>query len=270
VGNIGGHTDWTDAMTGVDIVVHLAARVHVMREDASDPLEAFREVNYLGTERLAEQAAEQGIKRFVYVSSIKVNGERTEGRPFTADDTPAPTDPYALSKFEAEQRLHEIGRSRGMEVVVIRPPLVYGPGVKGNFVRLMSWIDKGIPLPLDSVSNARSMISVDNLTDFLLRCLDHPKAAGQTFLVSDGAEWSTPELIRTIARHMGVKVRLFPLPIAVLDLLGRLTGSTSAVRRLCDSLEVDISKARVLLEWEPVQSPDAAIGETAKWYIRQK
>jgi len=251
VGSIDSSTDWTMALHGIDSVVHLAARVHVMTETSSDPLSAFYKVNLDGTVRLAEQAVESGVRRFVYVSTIKVNGEKTDKHSFVADDEPKPLDPYSLSKAEAERQLLKITADSNMEVVIVRPPLVYGPGVGGNFLRLMKVVERGIPLPLASVKNARSMISLDNITNFLAHCLEHPKAAGRIFLVSDGIDWSTPMLIRSIARHMDMRARLFPFPPLLLRLMGRISGQAGAYNRLCDSLKLDIAKTCELLDWAP-------------------
>lgn len=267
VDDIGPDTRWDEALSSVDCVVHLAARVHVMKEVAADPLNEFRKVNRTGTVCLAEQAAEQGVKRFVYVSSIKVNGEETIGHSFSAGDLPNPLEPYAVSKAEAETELRELSVRMGMEVVIVRPPLVYGPGVRGNFLRLMKLVERGLPLPLAMVRNSRSMVSLKNLTEFLVRCLERPRAAGETFLVSDGLDWSTPELIRCIARHMGRPTRLLPVPLWLLKLAGRITGQLGTINRLCSSLEVDISKTRELLDWSPPQSPDEGVREAVEWYL---
>ena len=208
---------WAQALTGCDAVVHLAGRAHVMHEDAVDPLQAFRAANVNASARLALLAARAGVRRFVFMSSIKVNGEATQpGHPFTADDVPAPLDPYGVSKLEAEQGLREIELQTGMEVVIVRPPLVYGPGVKANFAAMMRWVARGVPLPLGAIHNARSMVSLDNLVDLLVTCLKHPAAAGQTFLVSDGEDVSTTDLLRRTAQAMGKKALLLPVPALVL------------------------------------------------------
>lgn len=267
VGDIGPGTRWEEALQGVDRVIHLAARVHVMKEVVADPLADFREVNLKGAVRLAEEAAELGVKRFVYVSSIKVNGEETNGHPITADAPPNPLDPYAISKAEAEAKLREIGARMKMEVVIVRPPLVYGAGVRGNFLRLMKLVERGLPLPLSQLHNSRSMVSLNNMSDLLVRCVEHPGAADEIFLVSDGVDWSTPELIRSIACHLGVPVRLFPVPLSLLKLAGSMTGQSGRVNRLCDSLEVDIDKTRDLLGWTPPQSPDEGVREAVEWYL---
>lgn len=270
VGDIGPDTHWKKALQDVDCVLHLAARVHVMKEVAADPLAEFREVNSAGTLRLAKQAAGLGVTRFIYVSSIKVNGEETSAHPFTADDLPNPLDPYSVSKAEAEEQLREISTRMCMEVVIVRPPLVYGPHIKGNFLRLIKLVERKLPLPLAIINNRRSMISLTNMTDLLLRCMEHPEAAGEIFLASDGVEWTTPELIRSIAHHLEVPVRLFTFPVLFLRLAGRITGQSGAVNRLCDSLEVDISKTRKFLNWTPPQSTDEGVREVVQWYLTNR
>ncbi|MDI9332842.1 MAG: SDR family oxidoreductase [Cytophagales bacterium] len=253
-------TDWTAALIGVQAVVHCAARVHVMQDHATDPLQAYREVNVKGTLNLACQAAQVGVSRFVFVSSIKVNGEATEpSQPFTADDVPLPLDPYGVSKLEAEQGLREIEAQTGMEVVIVRPPLVYGPGVKANFAAMMRWVARGIPLPLGTIHNARSMVALDNLVDLLVTCLKHPAAAGQTFLVSDGEDVSTTQLLRRTALAMGKKAFLLPVPASVLELGATLLGKHGVAQRLCGSLQVDIDKTRRLLGWTPPLTLDQGL-----------
>jgi nucleoside-diphosphate-sugar epimerase len=270
VGDIGSDSCWDESLQDVDYVVHLAARVHVMKESVRDPLAQFREVNTAATARLARQAAEQGVRRFVYLSSIKVNGEATAGRPFFADDKPDPQDPYGVSKAEAELQLRSISEQSNMEVTIVRPPLVYGSGVGGNFLRLMRLLERHVPLPLASIRNSRSMVTLNNLTNLLIRCLEHPGAADEIFLASDGEDWSTPALLRCIAEHLGVSGRLFPFPPALLRLAGRLSGQPGVVNRLCDSLEVDINKTRELLDWVPLQSPDEAVRQAVEWYLKNK
>ncbi len=253
-------TDWNAALIGVKAVVHCAARVHVMQDDEADPLQAYREVNVYGTLNLARQAAQAGVGRFVFVSSIKVNGEATQpGQPFSADAVPSPLDPYGVSKLEAEQGLRDIEAQTGMEVVIVRPPLVYGPGVKANFASMMRWVVRGIPLPLGAIHNARSMVALDNLVDLLVTCLKHPAAAGQTFLVSDGQDVSTTELLRRIANAMGKKVMLLPVPAWVLEWGATLVGKRAVAQRLCGSLQVDIAKTRRLLGWTPPLTLDQGL-----------
>lgn len=253
-------TDWSVALRRVDAVVHCAARVHVMQDNASDPLQAYRHVNVGGTLHLARQAAAAGVRRFVFVSSIKVNGESTlPGVPFTADDAPAPLDPYGVSKMEAEQGLQEISVQTGMEVVIVRPPLVYGPEVKANFAAMMRWVAKGVPLPLGAIHNARSMVALDNLVDLLVTCLSHPAAAGQTFLVSDGQDVSTTSLLRRTAQAMGQQAVLLPVPAGLLQWVAALLGQRDVAQRLCGSLQADIGKTRQLLGWSPPLTLDQGL-----------
>jgi nucleoside-diphosphate-sugar epimerase len=253
-------TDWSLALNGVSAVVHCAARVHVMHDTEADPLTAFRAVNMDGTLNLARQAAAAGVKRFVFISSVKVNGESTEpGRSFTEADTPNPQDAYGVSKHEAEQGLRQLAADTGMEVVIIRPPLVYGPGVKANFAALMKAVQRGWPLPLGAVHNQRSLAALDNLVDFIITCTTHPQAANQTFMVSDGRDLSTTELVREMARAAGVPARLLPVPVWVLQAGATLLGKGEAVQRLCGNLQVDISKARRLLGWVPPASVDEGL-----------
>ncbi len=252
VGEIDQNTNWGDALSDVDVVVHLAARVHVMRDDASNPLEEFRRVNVAGTERLARSAAEVGVRRLVYVSSIKVNGEVTYGeQKFTETDEASPLDPYGRSKCEAEQVLYRVAQETGLEVVIVRPPLVYGAGVKGNFLQMIKVLNKDIPLPLAAVRNFRSLIYVENLIDALIVCATHPAAAGQTYLVSDGDDVSTHELLRQLGEAMGHPARLFLCPQALLKLAARLIGKVDQVERLLGSLQVDSGKIRRELDWCP-------------------
>src|SRR4030067_9709 len=246
--SIGSDTDWSDALAGVDAVVHLAARVHVMNDTVSDPLFAFRQINVAGTERLARMAATTGIKRFVYISSVKVNGEGRE-KPFTEHDIPAPEDPYGISKWEAEQVLHKVAKDTGLEIVILRPPLVYGPGVKANFFSLLKFLDRAIPLPLSSINNLRSLIYVGNLVDAIITCITHHMSVGQKYLVSDGEDVSTPELIRRVAAALGRPARLFPFPPSLMRFAGKLIGKTDAVDRLVSSLTIDSSKIRRGLGW---------------------
>ena len=252
VGAIDALTDWSIALQGVSSVVHLAARVHVMKDFAENPLAEFRRVNVEGTLNLARQAAAEGVKRFVFVSSVKVNGESTQaGRAFTEADVPNPQDAYGQSKYEAEQGLRQIAANTGMEVVIIRPPLVYGPGVKANFAALMRAVQRGYPLPLGAVHNQRSLVALDNLVDFIITCTTQPQAANQTFLVSDGEDVSTTQLIRDMAQAAGVSARLLPVPVPWLRAAAGLLGKADAIDRLCGDLQVDISKARDLLGWAP-------------------
>ena len=265
VGDLLPSTDWSGTLSGVEAVVHCAARVHVMHDDALDPLKAYREVNVDGTLQLARQAAMSGVRRFVFVSSIKVNGEFSEpGRPFTADDIPYPLDPYGISKLEAEQGLRSIEAETGMEVVIVRPPLVYGPGVKANFASMLRWIALGIPLPLGAIQNARSMVAVGNLVDLLVTCTKHAAAAGQTFLVSDGEDVSTTQLLRRTAQAMGKSALLLPIPSFVLEWVATLLGKRSVAQRLCRSLQVDIKKTCRLLDWSPPLTLDQGLKMTVE------
>ncbi len=257
--------DWRDALTGCEVVVHLAARVHVMVDRAADPLEEFRRVNVQGTLSLARQAAAAGVQRFVFVSSIKVNGEVTQlGHPFMADDAPAPLDAYGVSKMEAEQGLREIAGQSGMEVVIIRPPLIYGPGVKANFATMMRWLKRGVPLPLRTIHNQRSLVGLDNFVDLLVTCLMHPAAANQTFLVSDGEDVSSTELLCRMGQALGHPARLVPVPVSWLKLAAGMVGKRDMVLRLCGSLQVDIEKTRHLLGWTPPLSLDEGLKKAAE------
>jgi nucleoside-diphosphate-sugar epimerase len=265
VGSIDGSTVWRDALLGCDAVIHLAARVHVMQEATADPLAEFRRVNVQGTLNLARQAAAAGVRRFVFVSSVKVNGEATEpGRPFRADDVPAPLDAYGISKMEAEQGLRELSAQAGMEVVIIRPPLVYGPGVKANFSAMMRWLKRGVPLPLGAIHNQRSLVALDNLVDLIVTCLTHPAAANQTFLVSDGEDVSTAELLRRTGQAMGHPARLIPVPVGWLKLAAALVGKKDVAQRLCGSLQVDIEKTQRLLGWKPPLTLDQGLKKSAE------
>ena len=283
VGDIASDTDWSIALTGVDCVIHCAARAHVMDQTQPDALAAYRTVNVEGTRRLAEQAAAAGVKRLIFLSSVKVNGETTEGLqyPFGSSgsvlddpsaigvtvekkavetsDFAAPEDPYGISKWESEQALWEVSAKTGLEVVVVRAPLVYGPGVKGNLARLLKLVRSGVPLPLGAVHNKRSLIGLDNLVDLLIRCVDHPAAAGQTFLVSDGEDLSTPDLLRRMAAAMGRSARLFPVPVSLLRLAGSALGKRAEIDRLVGSLQIDSSYTRRVLGWAPSVSVQEGI-----------
>ena len=265
VSNINSKSDWTFALEGCDVVVHLAARVHVMRDTADDPLAEFRHVNVGGTEHLARSAAAAGVRRFVYVSSIKVNGEETHnGEAYSEQSEPAPKDPYGISKWEAEQALHRVAKETGLEVVIVRLPLVYGAGVKGNFAQMISVVVKGVPLPFASVNNKRSLIYVKNLTDALMLCATHPAAAGNTYLVSDGEDVSTSDLLRKLAVAMGKKSRLFSCPVVLLKLAAKIFRKSDQVGRLLGSLQVDSSKIRRELGWVPPFSVNDGLKATVK------
>ncbi len=270
VGDIGPATDWSMALDGIDVVIHLANRAHVMNEQAGNPLAEYRRVNVDGTANFARQAVKAGVRRFIFVSSIKVNGEETKDGPFNEDDPPSPQDAYGISKWEAEQELQQITGETKMEFVILRPPLMYGPGVKANFLRLIQVIDRGFPLPLGAIQNLRSLISVSNLVDALLLCTHHPKAANQTFLISDNEDVSTPSLIRFIAKALNIPARLLPFSPFLIRLAGRLVGKTDAVSRLLGSLVIDSSKIRDTLGWQPPFTLQQGLNETAQWYNTTK
>jgi nucleoside-diphosphate-sugar epimerase len=265
VGELGPATDWRSALEGVQCVVHLAARTHVLRETVADPLAEYRRVNVDATLRLAEQAREAGARRLVFMSSIKVNGEATR-RPYTESDAPRPGDAYGVSKWEAEQALARAALASGLEIVVLRPPLLYGPQVRGNFLRLIELVARGTPLPLASIANRRSLLYVGNLADAVIAALDAPQAAGKTYLVSDGEDVSTPELVRALALALGVRPRLLPCPASVLHLASTLIGRRAEMRRLTGSLPVDSSAIRRELGWRPRYTLVRGLAETARWY----
>lgn len=263
VGDIDAQTCWDEALHGVDTVIHLAARVHVLRDAATDPLAEFRRVNAAATGQLARAAIRHGVRRLVFVSSVKVNGEATRpGERFRESDPPAPVDAYGRSKLEAEQLLRDIAAADGLEVVIVRPPLVYGPGVRGNFARLLATVRRGVPLPLASVDNARSLVYVGNLVDALLLCAVHPAAAGQTYLVSDGEDLSTPALLRAVAMAGSVRASLWPFPPSLLLAAGSLLGRRQDLVRLLESLQVDNGKIRSELGWVPPFSVAEALQNT--------
>jgi nucleoside-diphosphate-sugar epimerase len=267
IGDIGLKTDWSRCLAGVSCVIHCAARAQVMQETEVDALTVYRGVNVQGTRSLAEQAARSGVRRLVFLSSIHVNGMATaEASRFVYDDTPQPHGSYAVSKWEAEQVLMEVAEKTGLEVVIVRPPLVYGPRVKGNFLRLLQLVSRGIWLPLGAVRNKRSLVGLDNLIDVLVRCIDHPKAPGSIFLVSDGHDISTPALIQALARAMNKPVRLLPVPLWIMRLAGRVTGKSNEVKRLTGSLRVDINHTRETLGWSPPVSVDEGLKKTVEWY----
>ncbi len=267
--DIDSKTDWQNALEGVDVVIHLAARVHIIKETASDALAEFRAVNVEGTLNLACQAVRAGVQRFIFISSIKVNGEGTLlGQPYTEADQAAPVDPYGISKREAEDALHRLASETGMEVVIIRPPLVYGPGVKANFQSMMRWLDRPVPLPLGAIHNRRSLVALDNLIDLIITCIHHPAAANQVFIAGDGEDLSTTELLQRLAAALGKTAWLVPVPVPVLMCAASLLGKQAVAQRLCGSLQVDISKARDLLGWTPPVSVDEALHKTALHYMK--
>lgn len=266
VADLTGPPPSPDDLAGVDAIVHLAARVHVMRETAADPLTEFRALNRDATHALATRAQAQGVRRFVFLSSIKVNGEGTGAHPFRADDPPAPVDPYGVSKWEAEQDLRELAARTGLEVAIIRAPLVHGPGVGGNLRRLLRWVANGIPLPLGAVHNRRRLVGRENLADLIAKALQHPAAPGGTFLAGDAESVSTPDLIRLIGEALGRAPRLVPFPPALLSLGGKLLGSGAEVSRLIGSLEIDIEPTMVRLDWRPpVALADGIRAMTLAW-----
>ena len=271
VGTIDNETDWGTALSGVDVVIHLAARVHVMKEVSNDPLAEFLKVNFAGTENLARQAAQAGVKRLVYVSSIKVNGESTtQFQPYLETDEPDPRDAYGISKWRAEQVLQRIAQETGLEVVIVRPPLIYGPGVKGNFISLLAAVDKGIPLPLAGASNARSLLYVGNLVDALIACATHPAASGRTYMLSDGAAVSTAKLVDKMAAALGRRSRSFYFPPGLLRVIAAVSGRSAHVGRLLGSLWVNDQKIRSELGWHPPFTLEQGLRATAEWYTSQR
>lgn len=267
VGDLAQAPDWSAALAACDTVIHLAARVHMMQESAADPLAAYRAVNVDATLQLARQAAQHGVRRFIFLSSVKVNGERSSAQPFSAQAAPAPQDAYGISKLEAELGLQQWARQTGIELVIVRPPLVYGPGVRANFLRLMQLVRSGVPLPLGAVQNRRSMVGIDNLVDFLLLCASHPAAAGGTWMVSDQHDKSIAELIRAIAAAMNKPARLLPLPPALLAGAARLLGRGAAAGRLLDSLQVDSTPAQKILGWRAPVDFETGIANTVAHFL---
>jgi len=271
IGEIDSNTNWKDALNGVSCIVHCAARAHMMEKKQTDSLNSYSRINVDGTRNLANQAVGIGIKRFIFLSSVKVNGEETiASKSFKYDDIPQPEDAYGISKWEAEQALLEISKKTGLELVIIRVPLIYGVGVKGNFLRLLDLIYKQIPLPLFNINNSRSFIGLDNLVDLITHCIDHPKATGKTFLVSDGEDISTPDLIRKLSQIMGRSTRLFSFPISIFKLVGYLIGKNPEVNRLIGSLRVNSSHTRKILEWNPPFSLDEGLEKTVRWYLKNR
>lgn len=263
-------TDWRSALDNIDTVIHAAARAHIVRDISAEPLKEYRKVNVDGSLRLARQAAEAGVRRLIFISSIKVNGEQTApGVPFRADSEPAPRGAYGISKLQAEQGLQALAAEAGMEVVVIRPPLVYGPGVKANFLSMMRCLDRGIPLPLGAIGNLRSLVSLDNLVDLIVTCISHPAAASQVFLASDGEDLSTTDLLLRMGMALGKPARLLPIPSAWLERGAALIGCSGLAQRLCGSLQVDIAKTRALLSWSPPVAVNEALEQTAQHYLKQ-
>ena len=262
----------SSALEGVESLIHLAARVHVMNDNAVDPLSDFRKINTTATLELARMAAIAGVKSFVFLSSIKVNGESTQpGQPFTSEDSFVPTEPYGLSKYEAEQGLLKIAAETGMEVVIIRPPLVYGPGVKANFESMLKWVNKGVPLPFGLVHNQRSLVALDNLVDFIMLCADQeksPNAANQVFLVSDQDDVSTTVLLKRVAKSLGKSSRLLPIPVSFMRFAATILGRSAVAKRLFGSLQLDSSKATNLLGWKPVTTMQQQLEKTADAFLK--
>lgn len=260
--------DWCSISLSADVLIHAAARVHVMQDTVDDPLANYRKVNVKGTLNLAAKAAAAGVRRFIFISTLKVNGESTKaGRPFFADDAPAPLDPYSVSKREAEDGLREIGIRTGMELVIIRPPLVYGPRVKGNFEAMLRWLERGVPLPFGAIRNQRSLVYLDNLVDLILTCAEHPAAANETFLVSDGEDLSTAELLLRTGAALGKPARLFDVPSWLLNAIAAPLGKAEAVKRLTESLCADLTKTRQVLGWGPHASVEEGLRKTAESFL---
>ena len=269
VGDISPTTHWDGALRDIDAVVHLAARVHIVKENSTEHLSDFRKVNVGGTVNLALHAADSGVKRFIYLSSIKVNGEGSQTA-YTENDTPVPKDAYAMSKWEAEQALHHVAEKTGLPITIIRPPIVYGPGVKANFLSLMKLVKLGLPLPLKGLKNARSMIYIGNLIDAVIRCIDRREAVGQTYLVSDGEDISSPELVRRIAASFKMKPRLIPCPAKLLRFIGKTAGRSEQIEKILGSLTVNMEKIRHELAWRPPYTIDYGLLETAKWFLTER
>ena len=268
VGSLSATTNWGLALNRVDVVVHCAARAHIL-DDVNEPLLAFREMNTAGTLNLARQAVEAGVERFIFLSSIGVNGNNNCS-PYTEEDSCHPQEPYAISKYEAELGLRTIANDTNMEVVIIRPPLVYGVNAPGNFASLLRWVKKGIPLPLGSIHNQRSFIALDNLVSFIIHCIDHPKAANEMFLISDGEDVSTTELLQKVTKAFGERAFLLPVPVSWMTFVAKLVGKEDVANRLFGSLQVDNSKARRLLGWKPVITMDEQLNKTAEAYLNEK
>lgn len=267
--DIDSQTDWALHLQNVDVIVHCAARVHVMNDDEKDPLTVYRQVNTAATLHFAHEAAKAGVKRFIFLSSIKVNGEATDvGKAFTSHVGNAPTDPYGQSKYEAELGLLALAKDTGMEVVIIRPPLVYGPGVKANFAALLNLVRRGVPLPFGAIHNKRSLVYLDNLIDLILTCISHPKAANQIFLVSDDDDVSTTELLRKIAEAFGRSPLLLPVPSSWLMALTRCIGKPSIGERLCGNLQVDIEPTKTCLDWRPPYNLATALERTVRYFVQ--
>lgn len=272
INSIDENTNWLEYLKNIDVVIHTAARVHMMKDNSDNPLNDYRKINVEGTLNLARQAVKSGVKRFIFISSIKVNGESTNlpTKAFNSEDKVNPIDYYGISKFEAEEGLKQISKLTGLEVVIIRPPLVYGPGVKANFHSMMKWLQKGIPLPFGAIHNKRSLVAIDNLVDLIVTCINHPNAKNQIFLVSDDDDISTTELLKRMAKVLKKKVLLVPIPMSCLKIGAILFGKKNLSQRLFGSLQVDINKTKKLLEWKPVISVDQALLKTADAFLANK
>ena len=263
-------TDWSKHLADVDFVVHTAARVHVMKDESLDPISEFRKVNTNGTLNLAKQAADAGVKRFVFISSIKVNGEFTnEDTKFTANDQYIPTDPYGLSKYEAEIGLKEISQNTGMDLVIIRPPLIYGPNVKANFRSMIKWVNKGVPLPFGSINNKRSLVSLTNLVDFIKVCLSHPDAANEIFLISDGVDVSTTELLHQIGNALNKRAKLIPIPVVLMKFVAKMIGKKDIADRIFGNLQLDSGNTNTLLDWQPIVTMEEELKMTVEAYLNE-
>jgi nucleoside-diphosphate-sugar epimerase len=269
IGEINSKTKWSNTLQGIDIVIHTAGLAHVSKKESLKHLYGFQEINVAGTMNLARQAVDAGVRRFVFISSIGVNGNKNT-QPFTETDSPDPVEPYAISKLEAENSLYALSQDSGMEVVIIRPPLVYGPTAPGNFRKLLLVVDNSLPLPFGCIQNKRSYIFLDNLIDFIFTCIDHPAAANQIFLVSDGQDLSTTMLIRLLRKALGRPVRLIPVPVFILKMFFKIIGKSGVAQKLCDSLQIDYSKARHMLNWSPPIMNEDAIVKTVQEYLREK
>ena len=268
VGDVGAATEWETALRDVAVVIHAAARAHVT-SDAASAAERFLETNARGTQRLAWAAKNSGIRQLIYLSSIKVNGEETRGRPYSASDEPAPQDAYGASKWLGERHVLEVAANSKMTAAIVRPPLVYGPRVKANFLRLLRWVDKERPLPFGAIRNRRSLVSVWNLCDFLIRLLSASNTQNRVWMVSDGEDISTPDLMRLIGACMHRRMRIFPVPAALMRAFGRMVGRAAEVDRLCGSLAVDIEESCEQLRWRPPVALDRGIARTVDWYLRE-
>lgn len=266
VGDIGPDTDWTEALIGVDLVVHLAGRAHIRRDRASNSMAEYERTNTLGTLRLAQMAAAAKIKRFIFLSSVKVNGEETHDQPFVETDRPAPLGAYAVSKWRAEDGLLHLSQQGSLPVVIIRPPLVYGPGVRANFLQLIRWVDSGLPLPLGKIKNRRSLVGLRNLMDFIIICLHNPAAGGEIFLVSDGEDLSTPDLLQRVGGFLGRSTHLIPVPFQFMSIMARIMGKKDHFNKLSHSLQVNMEKARNVLHWNPPFLVNEELEQTINWY----